>query len=265
MSGAGLSPLEAGGLAFVAEMRGVPMPQLAGWLSGRTAPATDVAARATEMVARWRAAWLAESAALGVAGQPWVWATQDGIAACGLPYRGVPPSLSRLRHTRAVTEVRLSMERMTDYRRAGARWRSERSMLHANGYWKRDQHVPDAEVGWPDGCGLPWAGETWAIEVELTKKSRPRTAAIIADVLARTGDFGCPADEVTVPGQPPRYARVVYACSPSVVPVVTATRRVLGDLGDRVELYRLPESAARREPARRPAATARNEPAGRTS
>ncbi len=40
------------------------------------------------------------------------------------------------------------------------------------------------------------------------------------ELLARTGDYGCPAAEAAVPGRPPRHARVIYLCSPAARPVV---------------------------------------------
>ncbi len=41
----------------------------------------------------------------------------------------------------------------------------------------------------------PWSGECWAIEAELTPKTVARTTAIMRELLARTGDYGCPAAE----------------------------------------------------------------------
>ena len=72
-----------------------------------------------------------------------------------------------------------------------------------------------------------WAGECWAVEAELTRKTVRRTAAIMAEILTRTGDYGCPAAEVRVPGSPPRHARVLYVCSAAARPTVVRARDAL--------------------------------------
>ena len=65
--------------------------------------------------------------------------------------------------------------------------------------------VPGAAGGVPvsaPGAAPAWAGECWAIEAELTRKTVRRTTAIMAEILTRTGDYGCPAGEVRIPGVP---------------------------------------------------------------
>jgi hypothetical protein len=158
------------------------------------------------------------------------------------------------------------------------------------------EHLPDGEVHWPEPDGAPmpgppgpqpsgaelagpqpsgpelagpepaagqargavpaWAGECWAIEAELTRKTVRRTAVIMSEILTRTGDYGCPAAEVTVPGRLPRHARVLYVCSPAARPTVTRARDALpGVLAGRVEIRGLPGGAAldaRPPPAARP-------------
>jgi hypothetical protein len=101
----------------------------------------------------------------------------------------VKPAAIGLRHTHAVTEVRLAVQRTSSYRRSRAWWRSERSILAGESFPARIGHVPDAEVHYPADSGMPWAGETWAVEVELSRKTVKRTAAIMAEVLARTTDY----------------------------------------------------------------------------
>jgi hypothetical protein len=90
---------------------------------------------------------------------------------------------------------------------------------------------------------MPWAGECWAIEAELTPKTLAKTTVIMREVLVRTGDYGCLAAEVSVPGRPPRHARVIYLCSPAAHLVVTRAREALGDLAARVEIRKLPSGA----------------------
>ena len=94
------------------------------------------------------------------------------------------------------------------------------------------------------GAAPPWAGECWAIEAELTRKTVRRTAAIMAEILTRTGDYGGPAAEVRVPGALPRHARVLYLCSSAARPTVIRARAALpGALAARVEIRGLPAGA----------------------
>ena len=225
------------GLLFTAEMYGVQLDLLAARL-GISQPA----ARAT--VARWRQQGHADWAQLGP-GRRWVWLTQAGLAACGLPYRAGAPALPRLAHLRAVTAVRLALESAPGYAAAGGYWRSERRLRARMGSRvPLREHLPDGEVHWPDGTPrsgrkntVSWAGECWAIEAELTRKTVSRTAAIMTEILTRTGDYGCLAAEVRVPGRAPRHTRVLYLCSPAARPVVLRARRALGpSLAARIEV-----------------------------
>lgn len=219
------------GLVFIGEMYGVQLDQLAELLS-----LTSRQARA--LVTGWSKAGLAESGVLS-AGPPWVWLTRQGLRACGFRYLPAPPALSRLAHIRAVTAIRLALEATPEYRAGGAHWRSERR-LRARGRQGRTEHLPDAEVHWPD-TGLPWGGECWAIEAELTPKTVTRTTAIMRELLDRTGDYGCPAAEAHVPGMPPRHSRAVYLCSAAAAGVVVRARDKLGS--GRIEVRPLPASA----------------------
>ena len=262
-----MSERDVAGLLFTAEMYGVQLDQLAVLLA-----VSEV--RARTLAARWREQGYAESARLGP-GRPWVWLTKDGLLACGLPYRPAPPALARLAHLRAVTAVRLALESAPGYLAAGAYWRSERRLRARMGSRvPLREHLPDGEVHWPDtdgpgahgpdtdgpdtgcpgpdgkardggsGAAPPWAGECWAIEAELTRKTVRRTAAIMAEILTRTGDYGGPAAEVRVPGTVPRHARVLYLCSPAARPTVIRARAALpGALAARVEIRGLPAGA----------------------
>ncbi|HEX4830052.1 MAG TPA: hypothetical protein VH478_03050 [Trebonia sp.] len=253
LTGASAIP-EPGALRFCAEMHCVQLSQVADLLGaappgpgeppgpGPGAAAASAAGRARDLVAQWRRLQLAESAPLTHPEQPWAWVTRRGMTALGLSWRAGTVPRSRLRHTQAVTDARLALARTPQYRRAGASWRPEREMLHRafrpSGGWPR-AHLPDGEVHWPAGCGLDWAGETWAIEVELTRKGVERTTQIMRDLLARTGDYDCPPAEAAVPGDPPRYACVAYACARAVLATVRTARGRLGPLGDRVEVYEI--------------------------
>jgi hypothetical protein len=221
-------------LIFAADMYGIQFDQLAQLVGGeRTARAA---------AARWRELGYAETARLGP-GPAWLWVTRAGLAACGLGYKPAQPALSRLAHIRAVGAARLALEATAGFREAGGYWRCERRIRSRHGVGVR-QHLPDAEVHWPDGSGVSWAGECWAVEAELSAKTVARTTAIMREILARTGDYGCPAAEAVVPGRPPRHARALYLCSPAALPTVLRARTALGPLGARVEVRDLPAGAS---------------------
>src|SRR5215467_516805 len=139
-------------LLFVADMYAVQLDQLAAVLR-----VTQPRARAVAL--GWRRAGYAESARLGP-GVPWFWLTRSGLSACGLPYRAASPALARLAHLRAVTAVRLALEAAPAYAAAGAFWRGERRLrARAGGRVGLREHTPDAEVHWPDGAPVGFAGE----------------------------------------------------------------------------------------------------------
>ena len=227
---------EDAALVFVGEMYGIQLDQLAEVLGATPR-------RAAGQVARWRAGGSADAAVLST-GPRWVWLTKTGLQACGLPYRAAAPGLSRLAHLRAVTAARLALAATPQVASSGAYWRSERRLrARMGGRIGLREHVPDAELHWPDSAALPWAGECWAIEAELTPKTAARTVAIMRELLTRTGDYGCLAADVQVPGRPPRHARAIYVCTPAALPVVSRARDGLGPLAERVEIRLLPAAA----------------------
>ena len=233
---AGPRDLDSAGLIFVAEMYGVQLDHVA--VVMKMTPR-----RAANVVARWRAAGNAEAAVLSP-GPRWVWLTRAGLASCGLPYSPGAPGLSRLAHLRAVTAVRLALMGTPHFAAGRAYWRSERRLrARMAGRIGLREHVPDGEVHWADETGLPWAGECWAIEAELTPKTTARTAVIMRELLTRTGDYGCLAADVRVPGMPARHARAVYVCSQAATAVVRRARDALGPLGARVEIRSLADGS----------------------
>jgi len=226
---------------FAGEMYGVQLDQLAAILG-----VSDRQARAA--AARWVAQGAAESARLGP-GASWIWLTRAGLASCGLRYTAAAPALSRLAHIRAVTAVRLALESAGSYAAAGAYWRGERRLrARMGGRVGARAHIPDGEVHWPDsppagpsgGPAVPWAGECWAIEAELTPKTVRRTSEIMRDLLTRTADLGAPAAEARLAGRPPWYARVLYLCGPAAASTVARARDELGGQGARIEIRALP-------------------------
>jgi hypothetical protein len=247
-----LGERDIAGLVFVGEMYGIQLDQLATLLG---VPEQ----RAGGFALRWRRLRYAESARLGP-GRPWVWLTRTGLGVCGLPYTATAPALSRLAHIRAVTAVRLAIQATASYAEADAYWRGERRLrARAGGRVGLREHFPDGEIHWPDsaspdsaspdgaspdGASVAWAGECWAVEAELTRKTVARTAAIMTEILTRTGDYGCPAAEARVPGREPRHARVLYLCSPAARHTVARARDALGGYAARVEIRDLPPGAA---------------------
>jgi hypothetical protein len=235
--GRGISDRDISGLLFTGEMYGLQLDHLA-----RVLGVSEARARA--IVAGWRRRRLAESARLGP-GAPWVWLTRPGLASCGLGYSAMPPALGRLAHIRAVTAVRLALEPASGYTEAGAYWRGERRLrARAGGRVGLRQYIPDGEVHWPSAAPIAWASECWAIEAELTRKTVSRTAAIMRELLSRTGDYGCLAADAAVPGRPPRYARVLYVCTARALPTVARARDTLGGARSRIEIRNLPPDAA---------------------
>ena len=231
--GPGLAVRDADALIFTAEMYAVQLDQLAA-LAGN-----ERSARAA--VTRWRSLGYAETARL-TSGPHWIWVTRAGLAACGLAYTGTRPGLSRLAHIRAVAAARLALEGTDAYRQGSAFWRCERRIRSRHGVGSR-QHLPDGEVHWPDEAPVAWAGECWAIEAELTTKPVARTAAIMREILLRTGDYGCPAADAVAPGRPPRHHRALYLCSPAALSTVLRARAGLGPLAARIEVRDLPAGA----------------------
>lgn len=232
--GRGLAVRNPDALIFAADMYGVQLDQLARLTGG------ERAARA--VAARWRALGYAETGRLSQ-GPAWLWVTRAGLAACGRSYQVTQPGLGQLAHIRAVAAVRMALEATKGYQAAEAFWRSERRLRSGHGVGPRD-HLPDGEVHWPDGTPVAWAGECWAVEAEVTRKTVARTTAIMREILSRTGDYGCPAAEAIVPGRPPRHARVLYLCSPAALSTVLRAREALGPQAVRVEVRDLPPGAA---------------------
>jgi len=112
-------------------------------------------------------------------------------------------------------------------------WQSERR-LRAGRPRNAFGHVPDAEIHWPSIEGSPYAGQVWAIEVELTPKPVTRTTGIMTEMLSGTG-----------------YSSVVYLTSPAAHRVVTSAAARLGAADQaRLAVRGLPEYAFVPEPTR---------------
>ena len=78
-------------------------------------------------------------------------------------------------------------------------WQSERRIRRKGP--AAGAHRPDAEIHWPSIAGSQYAGQVWAVEVELTPKHAARTAQIMAGLAAPAG-----------------YAQVIYLTAPAARP-----------------------------------------------
>ena len=101
------------------------------------------------------------------------------MGAAGLGYPARRPALPQLAHIRAVLAARLWLQASPAWTRAtpggtpgGA---SAPSARRASA-----RHLPAAEIHWPSLPASPYAGQVWAVEVELTPKPLARTARIIS-------------------------------------------------------------------------------------
>ena len=244
------SGLDSALLRFVAEMYAVQLDQLAALLADWGEEGDESSGNVRRRVSRWRAAGYVETGQLS-AGEPWIWGTRKGLDAFGIRVKLAKPSPRLLRHAHAVTELRLALQRTTALREGGAWWRGERSILAGQGYLP-GVHPPDGEVHWPAGTASPWAGETWAVEVEISPKSVSRTVAIMQETLTQVGNYGEPGGSVNVPGLQPRYARLVYVCSAGAVRTVLSARAEVGShLSTRIDVHDLPVPAHRQNALKR--------------
>jgi hypothetical protein len=221
-----LSQRDIDGLLLVGEHTGAPYDLLARALrldQDRLPP----------ILARWRRAGYAATGRLGP-GPVWCWLTRDGMTATGLGFPAAQPALSRLAHLRAILAARLWLQAGPAWQHGRAWWHSERRLRADAPAAGRRGHVADAEIHWPSLDGSPYAGQVWAVEVELTPKPAERTTRIMAGLLS-----------------PLRYAQVIYLTAPAARPVVT---RAAGSLppGDqaRVVVRDLPAAAFMPEAAR---------------
>jgi hypothetical protein len=217
-----LSQRDIDGLLLSGEHYGAPYDLLAEAL--RVPPD-----RLSAIVARWRRAGYAATGRLGP-GPAWCWLTPAGMAATGLGFPAARPALARLAHIRAVLAARLWLEAGQAWRDGQAWWHSERR-LRAVRPPAATGHVPDAEIHWPSIQSSPYAGQVWAVEVELTPKPVGRTIQIMAELLS-----------------PMRYALVVYLAAPGARPVVTRAVAGLPAEQARIAVRQLPASAFTPEP-----------------
>jgi hypothetical protein len=215
-----LTQRDIDGLLLCGEHYGVPYDLLADALRVHSKKRLD------KITARWRHAGYVATGRLGP-GPGWCWLTRDGMTATGLGFPATRPALARLAHIRAVLAARLWLAAGPVWTDGQAWWHSERRLRAAQPAAGRREHVPDAEIHWPSIEGSPYAGQVWAIEVELTPKPIARTTGIMTGLLT-----------------PMRYATVVYLTAPAARPVVLRAAAALppGEQ-NRVAVRDLPASA----------------------
>jgi hypothetical protein len=213
------------GLVLCGEHQGLPYDLLGSALRA-TEPAVN------KLVQRWQRVGYAATARLGP-GPWWCWLTKEGMAATGLRYPAGRPGLGQIAHIRAVLAARLWLTNGPVWEQGQAWWQSERR-IRTGRPRNATGHVPDAEIHWPSIEASPYAGQVWAIEVELTPKRITRTTAIMTELLT-----------------PMQYDSVVYLTSPAAHRVVTSAAARLGT-ADRTGLAvrGLPENAFVPESAR---------------
>lgn len=174
--------------------------EVLGWVADQYAIRADLLAhrwgrggqvtgeRVRQVVATWRSDGLVRTGRL-LGDQPqWIWPTAKGMAAGGRSWRAARPAYHLLTHIDAVAAVRLGLEQ----RCALSRWDCERTLYQ--------DAVPGAHVA----DGVAWFGDDpWAVEVDLTQKSRRRLEAILAELLGR-------------------WPGVVYVCSTDTIRAAVA-------------------------------------------
>jgi hypothetical protein len=128
-------------------------------------------------VQAWRDAGLVKTRTFLVGTPATVWLTVEGVTAAGLPWRPYEPTLATVAHRHAVGLVRAEAEAM------GLGWICERELREGLG--GRPLHLPDGVVLSTDASGKTWRT---AVEVELTRKTEARVAAILRQLLKSYDD-----------------------------------------------------------------------------
>jgi hypothetical protein len=209
-----LTQRDIDGLVLCGEHGGVPYDLLGAALDVQPA-------RLRGITARWRRSGYAGTGPLGP-GPAWCWLTPAGMSATGQGYKPGPPRLARLAHARAVLAARLWLAALPAWQQGRPWWQSERRISRHGPFG--GTHRPDAEIWWPSVDGSPYAGQVWALEVELTAKNAARTAEIIGGYAAAG------------------YARIVYLAAPAARTVVA--RCAAAAPAAPVTIHDLPPAAA---------------------
>lgn len=122
------------------------------------------------LIKRWRKAGWVESRKLLAREPAWVWLSNEGLKAIGLPYPPYEPTAGRLSHIYHVNMVRLYIEQR---RGDEVQWISERQ-INVERKKEGKRHTVDGEV--------VLQNTVIGIEVEQTQKSKRRLAAIVHEL-----------------------------------------------------------------------------------
>lgn len=186
-------------LQWLVEQRAATLPQVGRLLSqiDGTAPVSE--RRLRQIIARWEQLGLAARWSIWH-GEPAVITPTGQAAAMYGINRWRRPGLSILRHTVAVSEIRLRVSPHGGVRQ----WISETELRR---HISVGEHLADG--GWLE------SEHTTAIEVELTPHGRRRVEQTIKSLLnARSGDRD-------------RWDMVLYLCSPTTIVQVSSVREAL--------------------------------------
>lgn len=186
--GAQLTERDAAAICWLAEVRAADLVQLR-VLLGQLGQAGDITSRrCAQIVARWEQLDLVEKTTIWHQEPAIVWLTPRGAQMAGLN-RWRRPAIGTLRHTLAVTQVRLQTCRPS----SGRSWISERQL---RGLLSKESHIPDGGL-------IEVDGSVTAIEMELTPHGRQRVRDAIASLLTER-----------VEGRD-RFVKVLYLVAPA--------------------------------------------------
>jgi hypothetical protein len=209
-----LTPRDFAALSWLLEQKAATLPQLTlllGFLGEREISDR----RGAQIVARWVSLGLVERTAIWHRKPAVVWPTSSGALLVGAR-RWKTPALGTLRHTLAVSEVRLRVCRPWN----GRTWLTE----------ARLREVLAKEIRLPDGAFVEKTGEMTAVEVELSSHGRTRVRdAMTSLTAARDGDHD-------------QFHHVLYLCAPETLFQCTQVRQELPDsIRSRVVVLPCPE------------------------
>lgn len=200
-------------LRFVGEQYAVRV-DVAAVLLARLAPepASQLSRRTVrQRLSRWeQAGWTSRRRMLG---HTWVLPTRAGMRLAGLNLDPWTPALDRLAHHHAVAVVRLAREPVPGQ----GGWVCERELWRRRG--KASWHLSDSALPAPVPAGWQGISEAWElVEVELTRKVRPRVVAALKT-------------------RPPHTAAITYYVPAALhAPLSTLLASVVRELGGRPEV-----------------------------
>lgn len=188
---------------------------------------------AERKIKKWMEMGMVEREKLFMGKPAWIWLTRKGLSLLDNDYRYLRPRLATLAHIYAANQVRLHLEAQFEQQGRVYTWHSDRLLKKRYASEKeatdrdrkeneppaQEKHIPDAEIEM-EVDGKP---ATLAIEVELTRKTKQRLRAILAELA-------------------PAYGSIWYFAPPTVEPFVKAQIATLPeDQQKRFVVYPLPK------------------------